>query len=215
MLLIIDYHNMSRHPSVKWAQRKAVVYVCFSTPSAKNVEITFSETAFTFKAESKGVQYEETFTLKHEIDPENSRYNVTGLTIEVVMDKKDQEAPYWPTLTTSRPRWIRVDFDRYIDSDDEDKENEADFADVPGMPGMGAGGAGMDMSALQSMAAGMGGAGGAGGMPDLSALGGMGGAGQGFDMDSFSKLAADAGLNPEDKEEDSDDDKIPGLEPAE
>ena len=142
--------------------------------------------------------------------------------VQMKLNKKEKEEKFWPRLTTDKVReksFVSVDWDRYVDEDEQD----GDFDDanlqggmdmsqmmggggMPGMGGMGGGGmpdmgaGGMDQAKLMEMMAQMkGGAGGDGGMPDMSQM--MGGMGEG-------------GPAEDDGADSDDDDDLPDLEPS-
>ena len=142
----------------------------------------------------------------------DSLNNTKGRNPIITIAKEDKEAEYWPRLTKDKVKnsRITVDWNKWVDEDEEDEAPEmgGDFdpaamsqfgGGAGGMPGMPGGMGGMP---------GMGGAG-AGGMPggmDMEALmkqmGQMGGGG--------ADMGGDAGEP--DSDDDSDDDDLPELE---
>lgn len=123
---------------------------------------------------------------------EESKWNTKGRNILINISKKDKEQEeWWPRITKEKVKnqQITIDWDKWIDPDDEPEEDKGPGGDfdpsmmqgmgggggMPGMPGMGGAG-GMDMA---SMMAGMGGG---GGMPGMPGMGGAGGPGGGMDM---------------------------------
>jgi hypothetical protein len=91
----------------------------------------------------------------------------------LVLRKAEAQAEYWPRLTKEKPNrnWIKTDFSKWVDEDEQDGEEEIDTA------GMG----GMDMASMM-------GGGGMGGMPGMGGMGGMpgmGGGPGGMDMASL------------------------------
>jgi hypothetical protein len=159
--------------------------------------------------------YELDLELFAEVDPADVKQATTGRSITLAIPKKEAADEHWPRLLKAAgkaPQFLKVDWDRWVDEDDEGEEAGAGGGDAGGfdfsqfaamngggmgggmggmnvmnMGGGGGGGGGMDMAALQAM---MGGAGGAGGM------GGMGG-----------EEGSDSG-------DDEGDDDLPPLEPA-
>ena len=86
--------------------------------------------------------------------------------------KKDKQAEYWPRLTKEKVKnaFIKTDFSKWVDEDEQDGVPVADEDfDMGGMGGMG----------------GMPGMGGMGGMPGMGGMGGMPG---GMDFESVSIL---------------------------
>lgn len=82
--------------------------------------------------------------------------------------KADLNTEYWPRLSKDKKvAFIKTDFSKWVDEDEQDgevPEKEDDDMGMGGMPGM----------------PGMGGMGGMGGMPGMEGLGGMGGMGGGM-----------------------------------
>jgi len=172
-------------PEVTWAQRSSTsepernyLIVNLKTPdvSKSEAKLNITPTNVSFSGPSKkGVTYSVSLDLFAEIDPENSKVNHTDREVELVLRKKELKEEYWPRLlkTDKKMHFLKTDFDKWVDEDEQDEAGEDDYANNFG--GMGGGEEGglsnIDFSKL-------GGMGGAGGMPDLSAMmGGMGGAG--------------------------------------
>ena len=108
----------------------------------------------------------------------------------------------------TKPTITQVDWDKWVDEDDEDE------AAAGGMP------PGFDMSQMQSMMGGMGGMGGGGGMGGLEAMmsgmGGMmgGGMGGGANFGGAELDSMDFGAGGDLEGDDSDDEDLPPLEPT-
>ncbi|CAI7641478.1 unnamed protein product [Penicillium pancosmium] len=178
------------HPEVTWAQRSSdsdpernYLYVNLKTPDVPKADAKLSITAnnVSFTGPSgKGVTYSVSLDLFGEIDPENSKSNHTDREVELVLRKKELKLEYWPRLLKENKKvhFLKTDFDKWVDEDEQDEATEDDYANNFG--GMGGGGEEGGLSNIDFSK--LGGMGGAGGMPDLSALaggmpGGMGGAG--------------------------------------
>lgn len=154
-----------------------------------------------------------TVNFYHEVDPEATKQMpYTGRDLLLIIRKKELKKEYWPRLTKEplNRNWIKTDFARWADEDEQEEvagEIETDDGGflggggggggmppgmdmaslMGGMGGMGGGGAGaggVDFAKLMEQMGGGGGAGGAGGMPDLSALMGQAGAGAGAGGDN-------------------------------
>ncbi|CAI7644379.1 hypothetical protein PCG10_009066 [Penicillium crustosum] len=179
-------------PEVTWAQRSSdsdpernYLYVNIKAAEVPKADATLSitEKNVSFKGTSrKGVTYNVSLDLFAEIDPENSKVNHTDRDVELVLRKKELKEEFWPRLLESKQKmhFLKTNFDKWVDEDEQDEAGEDDYANnfggfggEGGDPNAGAGGLGnIDFSKL----GGMPGMGGMGGMPDLSALaGGMGG----------------------------------------
>ncbi|KAJ5558818.1 hypothetical protein N7535_009301 [Penicillium sp. DV-2018c] len=205
-------------PEVTWAQRSSdsepernYLYVNIKAADVPKSEATLSitEKNVTFKGPSKkGVTYSVSLDLFAEIDPENSKVNHSDREVELVLRKKELKTEFWPRLLESKQKmhFLKTDFDKWVDEDEQDEAGEDDYANnfgggFGGEDPAGAGGLGnIDFSKLGGMP-GMGGA----GMPDLSALAGMaGGAGaEGAEGAEGTKGAEGA---------EDDDDDLPELE---
>ena len=171
-------------PTCKWAQRADCVYVTVDIPDAKDEVITVADDKLTFKATSGDKVYECEMILFSGIDSAESKYVVKARNVQFYLKKTEKETDFWPRLLKDKAlnkRFVKIDFAKWVDEDEEedaDDLNSDGMQGMGGMPGMGGGAGGMDMAALQKMMAQMGGgAGGApgGGMPDLSKMPSMGG----------------------------------------
>ncbi|KAJ5800120.1 uncharacterized protein N7518_002188 [Penicillium psychrosexuale] len=207
-------------PEVTWAQRSSdsdpernYLYVNIKAAEVPKADatLTITEKNVSFKGVSrKGVTYSVSLDLFAEIDPENSKVNHTDRDVELVLRKKELKEEFWPRLLESKQKmhFLKTNFDKWVDEDEQDEAGEDDYAnnfggfggEGGGDPSAGAGGLGnIDFSKL----GGMPGMGGMGGMPDLSALaGGMGG------------MPGMGGLSGGEDTEEHDDD-LPELEEAE
>ncbi|KAH0569668.1 putative Chaperone HSP82 [Spironucleus salmonicida] len=127
------------HPTIFWAQNKDVVYLRIQVSSAANVDIKMEETSFSFTCNADKQDYSCKFNLFKEVDPSACKFKNLAQSIEVLLTKKTVEKEFWPTLNNGgKLPYVRVDFDRWIDEDEEEKPKTA-------MPDMGNFG-GMDFS---------------------------------------------------------------------
>ncbi|KAI0757383.1 HSP20-like chaperone [Daedaleopsis nitida] len=223
---------MPAHPEVLWAQRssesdekKNILYVTVNLPDIKagTLEYNLTPTSLSFKAKAgnadKGIEekdYEFAIDLYAEVVPEASSKNLTSRSLSLLLRKKELRAEYWPRLTKEKVRnaFIKTDFSKWVDEDEQDGDAaavEEDFDMGGGMGGMGG------MPGMGGMG-GMPGMGGMGGMPGMGGMGGMdldsmlksmGGGAGGFDPDAAGPSGADV------ESDDSDDDGPPPLEGAE
>jgi len=196
-------------PEVLWAQRssssdasKNFVYLTISVPDVpkSDVQLDLKPTSLVFTGTSGTLKrkYHLELELFAEIDPDESKVNHTAKNFELKLQKKDLKEEYWPRLLkdSKKVHFLKTDFDKWIDEDEQNEAPEEDFSQFGGMGGM----------------PGMGGAGGGdfGGI-DFSKLGGGGGPG---DMPDMSAFGAGAGDEEEDDDDDDDDDEedMPALE---
>ncbi len=77
----------------------------------KNIEI---------KGTSDNRDYQTTLNLFSEIVPSESKYQINGFSVQILLSKKDKESSYWPRLVEEKKaNHITVDWNKYIDEDDE------------------------------------------------------------------------------------------------
>jgi len=187
-------------PEVLWAQRsskteaaKNFIYLTISVPDVQpaNLKLQVKPQGVTFSGHSDSLKrdYHVDLELYGEIDEKESKINHTAKNVEMVLRKKELKEEFWPRLLkdAKKVHFLKTDFDKWVD---EDEQNEAPEDDLAG---------------------GMGGMGGMPGMGDMSSM--MGGGGGDFGGIDFSKLGggADAGEE-EGEEEDDEDDEMPELE---
>ncbi|CAF9934056.1 MAG: hypothetical protein HETSPECPRED_009090 [Heterodermia speciosa] len=196
-------------PEVLWAQRssssdpeKNYITLTISAPDTEkpSIELKSNSLTFTGHSETKKTTYHVEIEFYGEIDVENSKTHATSANVSFLLRKKELKEEYWPRLLkdSKRVHYLKTDFDKWVDEDEQDgapDDIDAMGGGMPDMGGMGGdGGFGnIDFSKL-------GAGGGADGMPDLGGAGGM----------DFSKLG---GAGDDDEAgDDDDDDEMPGLE---
>ncbi|KAF7891291.1 uncharacterized protein EAF02_001616 [Botrytis sinoallii] len=186
-------------PEVLWAQRsnkteaeKNFIYLTISVPDVKEPKIDLKSQSLTYSGYSESLKraYAVTLEFYEEIDESASKYNHTQKNTQFVLRKKELKEEFWPRLLkdSKKVHYLKTDFDKWVDEDEQDEAPEEDLSQMGGMggmPGMG------DM---------MGGAGGDFGGIDFSKLGGAGMPGMG-------------GMGDDDEgDDDEDDDDMPALE---
>ncbi|KAG4032833.1 hypothetical protein MFRU_006g02960 [Monilinia fructicola] len=186
-------------PEVLWAQRsnkteaeKNFIYLTISVPDVKEPKIELKSDSLTFSGYSESLKraYAVTLEFYAEIDESASKYNHTQKSTQFVLRKKELKEEFWPRLLkdSKKVHFLKTDFDKWVDEDEQDEAPEEDLSQMNGMggmPGMG------DM---------MGGAGGDFGGIDFSKLGGAG-------MSGLDGLGGE-----EDEGEDEEDEEMPALE---
>jgi hypothetical protein len=173
-------------PEVLWAQRssatdpsKNFVYLTISVPDvpASDIQIDLKPTSLSFTGTSATLKrkYHVELEFYAEIDPAESKTNHTAKNIEFKLQKKELGEEYWPRLLKEPKRlhFLKTDFDKWVDEDEQNEAPEEDFSQFGGMGGAGGAGMGGDFGGIDFSKLG----GGEGGMPDLSALAGAGGMG--------------------------------------
>jgi hypothetical protein len=135
----------------------------------------------TFAGASGGDAYALSLPLYAAVDKDKSKFNVLPRHVFLVLEKA--EAGSWPRLTkesTKGDKHIKVDWDKWVDSDEEAGPDDFDMGGMGGFGGgMGGGMPGM-MGGMGGMMGGMGG--GMGGMDISQLMAQMGGGGMGGDM---------------------------------
>ena len=183
-------------PEVLWAQRsskadpeKNFIYLTISVPDvpASNLKLDLKPTGLSFTGHSDTLKRTYSLELEFyaEIDVAESKTNHTARDVEMKLRKKELDESYWPRLLkeAKKVHFLKTDFDKWVDEDEQNEAAEDDFSNfggMGGMPGMG----------------GMGGGGDFGGI-DFSKLGGGAGLPTGDD---------------DGEEEESDDEDMPPLE---
>ncbi|KAF7504516.1 hypothetical protein GJ744_002136 [Endocarpon pusillum] len=168
-------------PEVLWAQRssasdpeKNYIYLTISVPdvpqSSLQLDLKPTSLSFTGTSETKKTTYHVDLELYGEIDVENSKTNHTAKNIEMVLRKKEMKDEYWPRLLKDKAKvhFLKTDFDKWVDQDEQNEAPEDDYMNNFGGGGMGGGDGGLggiDFSKL----------GGGGGMPGMEGLGDEGG----------------------------------------
>jgi len=187
-------------PEVLWAQRssktdaaKNFIYLTISVPDVQpsNLKLDLKSQSLTFSGHSDSLKRSYHLELEFfaEIDEKDSKINHTAKNVELVLRKKELKEEFWPRLLkdSKKVHFLKTDFDKWVDEDEQDEAPEDDLGNMGGMggmPGMG------DMSSMMG-----GGAGGDFGGIDFSKLGGAG-------MDGLG----------EEGEDDDEDDEMPALE---
>jgi prostaglandin-E synthase len=221
---------------IKWAQRSDSLYITIALSDVKDETIDLTDSELHFKGTSEDKPYEVNIKFYQPIDSKNteSTYKVLPRSVQMhVMkvvkeeDKDDDEEEFWPRLLedkTLEKNQVKIDWDRYVDEDEEEEgfdtsnlEGGMGMGGPGGMPGMGGPGGMPGMEGMGGMP-GMEGMGGMGGM-DMEALmkqmGGMGGMGGMPDMGDMAGMGGMPGMGGADQEADSDDDDeedLPDLE---
>ncbi|KAK1832175.1 protein wos2 [Podospora conica] len=188
-------------PEVLWAQRsskvdpeKNFIYLTINVAdvSPASLKLDLKPTGLTFTGTSETLKrtYHLELEFFAEIDPTESKIHHTARDVEIKLRKKELDDAYWPRLLkeAKKVHFLKTNFDKWVDEDEQNEAPEEDFSQFGGM----------------------------GGMPGMGGAGGMGGGD--FGGIDFSKLGGggmpDMGGMGEDDEEDEaeeSDDELPGL----
>ncbi|KAI2642358.1 HSP20-like chaperone [Xylaria nigripes] len=193
-------------PEVLWAQRssstdpeKNFIYLTISVPdvSKNDVKLNCESNSLTFHGYSGTLKRTYHLELKFygEIDTNHVQIHHTARNIEMKLRKKVLAEAYWERLLKdpAKVQFLKTDFDKWVDEDEQNEVAEEDFSQFGGMGGM---------PGMGSM----------GGMEGMEGMAGLGGGD--FGGIDFSKLgggpeALDAD---DDEDEDDEDDDMPALE---
>lgn len=156
-----------------------MIYLTVKIVEAKDLKVDLTESKLTLEAGSgyhfnQDTKYKLELDFFKEIDVEHLKYDAksSGNHILFVLRKKEAQDEYWPRLTKEKAKynWLKTDFDKWVDEDEQDEkeEEEADpMANMGDMDfssmlnGAGGGAGGFDFSKMAGMQ----------GMPDLGLMG--------------------------------------------
>lgn len=176
-------------PPVIWAQRKDRIFLKYLVENTVKPEIKIEASEIKFESDTVDKKhFKLDFQLFNEIDVEKSVVSAKARLVDITLKKKEDDTSFWPRLTKEKQvnHWLKVDFDKWIDEDEEENEKfdgDESFGDMlGGMGGLG-GMAGMD------------------GMKNVFSDYPMGGLGDGGDDDPLS-----------DSDDDEDGKDLPSLE---
>ncbi|KAI3680252.1 hypothetical protein L2E82_21337 [Cichorium intybus] len=127
---------MSRHPTLKWAQRADVLFITIDLPDAKNVKLKLEpEGKFYFSATAgaENLPYEIDINLHDKVDVNESKASVGSRTIVYLIKK--EESKWWNRLLKEEgktPVFVKCDWDKWVDEDEQDEKAGADmdFGDI-------------------------------------------------------------------------------------
>lgn len=74
-------------------------------------------------------------TFYAEIDVENSKIHHTSRNVEIKLRKKELKEEYWPRLLkeAKKVQFVKTDFDKWLDEDEQNEVPEDDFSQFGGM----------------------------------------------------------------------------------
>jgi len=139
-------------PPVMWAQRKDKLLLTIQLENASDPTIILKNSSLYFhgKGGTGNTDHEVLMEFYKEINPDTSKYHITGRGVVFVIVKKDESQGFWPRLLkdSKKVHYLKTDFDKMRDEDESDVDDNDDFN-------------------LDEMMQSMGGLQGAGGAPDL------------------------------------------------
>mmetsp|Transcript_121923 Transcript_121923/g.341302 ORF Transcript_121923/g.341302 Transcript_121923/m.341302 type:complete len:184 (-) Transcript_121923:68-619(-) len=122
---------MSLTPDVLWAQRPDSVYLTIDLKDVQEIKVTLERESLTFSGRVGTSLYEFSLEFHAPIKREESKWSTRRL-VEFCLMKEASES--WPRLSKSKLPWVKVDWAKWQDSDDEG-EGKGAF-DVDGMGDM-------------------------------------------------------------------------------
>lgn len=92
-----------------------------------DLKIDLKATSLDITAKSDGQDYSLHIDFYAEINEEESHYHVAGSHIAFVLRKKEKKSEYWPRLTKEKAKYhyIRTDFEKWVDEDEQESKPEA------------------------------------------------------------------------------------------
>ncbi|CAK9071285.1 unnamed protein product [Durusdinium trenchii] len=120
-------------PSVLWAQRKDSVFVTVDVKDAADVHFQLEESSLDFAAKGgeDGSAYAFHLDLYAPIRREESKFS-TKRCPTFFLQKSSAES--WPRLQKEgKLPWVKIDWHRWADSDDEDEKGAFDTGDLEGL----------------------------------------------------------------------------------
>ncbi|KAG5291420.1 cell cycle regulator p21 protein [Histoplasma ohiense] len=173
-------------PEVLWAQRssstdpeKNILYVHLAvpdvSPSSAKLSLTATSISFSGYSDTKKVDYKVDLELYDDIDVDNSKSHHSPRGVDLVLRKKEAKDEYWPRFLkeTKKVHFLKTDFDKWVDEDEQDTLADDDYGNLGDMGGMGDMG-GIDFSKLGA---------GMGGMAGMDAMADEGGDDEGSEDD--------------------------------
>jgi len=136
---------MIKHPLILWAQRSNNISIAVEVEDLKIDELKIQDDLFKIRGKRGNSQYEAVLQLYDKIAGDDLRKISTDRRLEFVIPK--EKAGWWPRLLKEKTKvpWIKVDFDKWKDEDEETEENDMDFGNMDfsnfGLPGGGKPGA--------------------------------------------------------------------------
>mmetsp|Transcript_13067 Transcript_13067/g.24035 ORF Transcript_13067/g.24035 Transcript_13067/m.24035 type:complete len:170 (+) Transcript_13067:55-564(+) len=114
---------MALTPDVLWAQRKDSIYLTIDLKEVSDLKVNLQEESLSFEGQAQGNLYKLNLEFHAPIKKDGSKWSCKRL-VEFYL-KKEEESD-WPRITKGKAKlpWIKVDWKRWQDSDDE-QEKEA------------------------------------------------------------------------------------------
>lgn len=127
---------MSRHPEAKWAQRVDKIYLTVLLPDAKNPKVNLEPDGVLMFSATAGTEnhvYELKLYLHDKVRVQESKINIGLRNIVCILEKAEKK--WWKKLLhgdEKAPHYVKVDWDKWVDEDDDNGAGPSDF-DLGGM----------------------------------------------------------------------------------
>jgi hypothetical protein len=131
---------------VLWAQRsnktdavKNFIYLTISVPDIQpsKLKLDLQPQSLTFAGHSDSLKrdYQVQLEFYAEIDVQESKINHSAKNIEIVLRKKELKEEFWPRLLkdAKKVHFLKTDFDKWVDEDEQEDAPEDDFGSMGGM----------------------------------------------------------------------------------
>ncbi|XP_038886632.1 co-chaperone protein p23-1-like [Benincasa hispida] len=128
---------MSRHPTLRWAQTSERLFITIDLPDAQDVKLKLEpQGKFSFSAVSgaEKIPYEVDIDLYDKVDINESKASVGMRNIRYLIEKAEKK--WWSRLLKQEgkpPVFVKIDWDKWIDEDEEkgnNSANEMDFSNL-------------------------------------------------------------------------------------
>ncbi|KAG7696173.1 hypothetical protein KL930_003200 [Ogataea haglerorum] len=115
-------------------EEKNLLYLTINVADVEKPEITLTASELKFEGKSGDRHYKLDIEFFDEIDDKKSKYQITGSHIFFVLYKKKLNAEFWPRLTKSKVKqhYIKTDFDKWVDEDEQDEKDDDDLQNSMG-----------------------------------------------------------------------------------
>ncbi|KAH3670999.1 hypothetical protein OGAPHI_000710 [Ogataea philodendri] len=108
---------------------KNLLYLTINITDPEKPQIELTPTSLKFEAVSGGQKYKLDLEFYEEVDDKRSKYEITGSHVFFVLYKKTLGQEYWPRLTKLKLKYhfIKTDFDKWADEDEQDELQDDDL----------------------------------------------------------------------------------------
>ncbi|KAG0227508.1 hypothetical protein BGW41_003787 [Actinomortierella wolfii] len=114
-------------PEVYWAQDASVIFLTVDLTDA-NATYVLTEDKLEYKATSDGKEYAFTLEFYQPVNKEESKIAKNARQTFFKLAKQTPGSPWWPRLTKEKSKlfWLKTDFNRWRDEDDDEAEDGSD-----------------------------------------------------------------------------------------